>query len=58
MTARVNLRALVLTLALGSLFGCSQDGFVPGGPHALAVGQLSSLVSGAAQVYGVKPALV
>jgi soluble lytic murein transglycosylase-like protein len=58
MIGAVNLRTLVLTLALGSLFGCSQDGFIPGGPHALAAGQLRSLVSDAAQAYGVKPELV
>ncbi len=54
----VTLRALALALALGSLFGCSGAGFLPGGPHALASGQLNSLVTGAARAYGVKPRLV
>jgi soluble lytic murein transglycosylase-like protein len=54
----VSLRAVALALVLGSLFGCSQGGFVPGGPHALAAGQLSSMVDGAARVYGVKRNLV
>lgn len=54
----VALRFTALALALGSLFGCSQAGFLPGGPHALEHGQLSALVSGAAHEYGVKPDLV
>ena len=47
-----------LALVLGSLFGCSQGGYLPGGPHALPAGQLSSLVEDAARFYGVKPTLV
>jgi soluble lytic murein transglycosylase-like protein len=54
----VRLRVIALALGLGSLFGCSQDSFLPGGAHALAGGQLRSLVAGAARTYGVKPALV
>jgi soluble lytic murein transglycosylase-like protein len=54
----VTLRAVALALALGSLFGCSQAGFLPGGPHALENGQLQSLVAGASREYGVKPNLV
>jgi soluble lytic murein transglycosylase-like protein len=45
-------------LSLGSLFGCSQGGFIPGGPHALPDGQLAALVDTAARAYGVKTALV
>jgi soluble lytic murein transglycosylase-like protein len=52
------MRSFVVALALGSLFGCSQGGFVPGGPHALPAGQLSSLVESASQAYGVKQNLV
>jgi soluble lytic murein transglycosylase-like protein len=47
-----------LALVLGSLFGCSQGGYLPGGPHALPAGQLSSLVNATARQYGVKPNLV
>jgi soluble lytic murein transglycosylase-like protein len=54
----LNLRAIVMLLVLGSLFGCSQGGFVPGGPHALPDGQLAAMVTRAAREYGVKPALV
>jgi soluble lytic murein transglycosylase-like protein len=54
----VSLRAVTLALVLGSLFGCSQDGFLPGGAHALPSGQLQSLVSRAAHEYGVRPQLV
>jgi soluble lytic murein transglycosylase-like protein len=54
----VGIRVVALALALGSLFGCSQGGFVPGGPHALGAGQLSALVDGAARVYNVKPELI
>lgn len=54
----MSLRAVALAFVLGSLLGCSQSGFLPGGPHALATGQLSSLVAGAAHAYGVKPGLV
>ncbi len=45
-------------LALGSLLGCSQGGFIPGGPHALADGQLQALTSSASRSYGVRPDLV
>lgn len=45
-------------LVLGSLFGCSQGGFLPGSPHTLGNGQLNSLVQGAATAYHVKPNLV
>ena len=48
----------MLALVLGSLFGCSQGGYLPGGPHALPAGQLSALVNTAARAYGVKPSLV
>jgi soluble lytic murein transglycosylase-like protein len=54
----VRLRVAALAFALGSLFGCSQGGFLPGGPHALPAGQLSSLVDTAAHAYGVKPNLI
>ena len=47
-----------MVLVLGSLFGCSQGGFVPGGPHALPDGQLAALVASAASAYGVKTDLV
>jgi soluble lytic murein transglycosylase-like protein len=49
---------VALALVLGSLFGCSQDSFLPGGAHALATGQLRALVTGAAHAYGVRPSLV
>jgi soluble lytic murein transglycosylase-like protein len=49
---------VALALALGSLFGCSQGGYLPGGPHALAAGRLNSLVTETAHAYGVKPDLV
>ncbi len=45
-------------ISLGSLFGCSQAGFLPGGPHALAAGQLASLTADAGHAYGVKPGLL
>jgi soluble lytic murein transglycosylase-like protein len=48
----------MLALVLGSLFGCSQGGYLPGGPHALAAGQLSAIVDATAHEYGVKPSLV
>jgi soluble lytic murein transglycosylase-like protein len=48
----------VLLLVLGSLFGCSQGGYLPGGPHALPAGQLSALVNTTAQAYHVKPKLI
>ena len=54
----MKLRVAALLLVLGSLFGCSQGGFLPGGPHALPAGQLSSLVDSTAHTYGVKPSLV
>jgi soluble lytic murein transglycosylase-like protein len=54
----VRLRVATLALVLGSLFGCSQGGYLPGGPHALPAGQLSSLVGDAARYYGVKPNLI
>ena len=55
---QVRLRVAALALVIGSLFGCSQGGYLPGGPHALAAGQLSALVNTAAREYGVKPSLV
>jgi len=55
---QVRLRVAALALVLGSLFGCSQGGYLPGGPHALAAGQLNSLVEVASRLYGVKPNLV
>jgi soluble lytic murein transglycosylase-like protein len=54
----VGFRVVALALALGSLFGCSQGGFLPGSPHTLAGAQLTSFVQGAAQTYRVKPDLV
>jgi soluble lytic murein transglycosylase-like protein len=54
----LNLRAAVLLLSLGSLFGCSQAGFIPGGPHALATGELTTLTADASRAYGVKSDLV
>jgi soluble lytic murein transglycosylase-like protein len=54
----VRLRVIALALVLGSLFGCSQDSFLPGGVHALPNGELSSLVTNASHAYGVKPDLV
>lgn len=54
----MRLRLVALALVLGSLFGCSQAGFLPGGAHALARGELHALVTGAASAYGVKPKLV
>jgi len=54
----LNLRATVMFLSLGSLFGCSQGGFIPGGPHALPDGQLAALVDTAAHAYGVNTDLV
>ena len=47
-----------MVLVLGALFGCSQGGFVPGGPHALPDGQLAALVSDASRAYGVRTELV
>jgi soluble lytic murein transglycosylase-like protein len=52
------MRAIVMLLVLGALFGCSQGGFVPGGPHALPDGQLAALVTDASRAYGVKTDLV
>jgi len=54
----VRFRVAALALVLGSLLGCSQGGFLPGGPHALPPGQLSALVESSAHAYGVKPGLV
>ena len=54
----MNLRVAIFALVLGSLFGCSQDGYVPGGPHTLPAGQLSSLVEDAGRVYGIKTNLL
>jgi len=54
----VKLRAAALALVLGSLLGCSQGGFLPGGPHALPAGQLSALVDTTAHAYGLRPDLV
>jgi soluble lytic murein transglycosylase-like protein len=54
----VRFRVAALALVLGSLLGCSQGGFLPGGPHALAAGQLSSLVDSTSHEFGVKPSLV
>jgi soluble lytic murein transglycosylase-like protein len=48
----------VLALVVGSLFGCSQGGFLPGGPHALPAGQLSALIDTTAHQFGVKPSLI
>jgi soluble lytic murein transglycosylase-like protein len=50
----LNFRGVVLFLSLGSLFGCSQAGYIPGGPHALASGELATLTTAASHVYGVK----
>jgi soluble lytic murein transglycosylase-like protein len=47
-----------LLVALGTIFGCTRGGFLPGGPHALAPGRLDSLVVSASQTYGVKPELI
>jgi soluble lytic murein transglycosylase-like protein len=49
---------MALALGLGSLFGCSQGGFLPGGPHALPAGRLDAMVQDTARAYGVKPSLV
>jgi soluble lytic murein transglycosylase-like protein len=54
----VRFRAAALALVLGSLLGCSQGGFLPGGPHALPAEQLSSLVNSASHEFGVKPNLI
>jgi soluble lytic murein transglycosylase-like protein len=54
----MRLRAVTLIFVLGSLFGCSQGGFLPGGPHALPAGQLDALITSTAHAYGVKPNLV
>ena len=54
----MNLRVAVVALVLGSLFGCSQDGYLPGGVHALATGELAALAEGASQAYGVKSDLL
>ncbi len=54
----MNLRVVVIALVLGALFGCSQGGFAPGGPHELPDGQLGALVQDAARMYGVKTNLV
>jgi soluble lytic murein transglycosylase-like protein len=53
-----HLRYFVLAVSLGSLLGCSQNGFMPGGPHALGAARLNSLVTMAAQAYGVRPSVV
>lgn len=54
----MSLRIFALALSLGSLFGCSQGGFLPGSPHTLPAARLSSLVESASRAYGVKPKLV
>ena len=51
-------RILVLSATLGSLLGCSQNGFLPGGAHALAPARLTTLITLASQQYGVRPAIV
>ena len=51
-------RAFILTATLGSLLGCSQNGFLPGGVHALGQGRLNTLVTLAASAYGVRPEVV
>ena len=43
---------------MGTLFGCSGGGLLPGGPHVLPPGRLSSVVDRASRRYGVSPALV
>jgi soluble lytic murein transglycosylase-like protein len=52
------LRVAVIALLLGSLFGCSQVSFVPGGPHAIAAAELHTLTAGASRAYGVKRGLL
>jgi soluble lytic murein transglycosylase-like protein len=49
---------LSVVVAIASLNGCSVDGFAPGGPHRLAVGELESLVRHSAQANSVDPKLV
>ncbi len=53
-------RALWASVALAFVFlsGCSAGGVVPGGPHALAPGTLSSLVRSAAANHDVDPRLI
>jgi soluble lytic murein transglycosylase-like protein len=45
-------------LVIASLNGCSVGGFLPGGPHQLAQGQLVSLVRRTARANSVDPKLV
>jgi soluble lytic murein transglycosylase-like protein len=56
----VSRRAFWTTLALAVAFlsGCSGAGFVPGGPHALAAGQLDGLVRAAASANAIDARLV
>ncbi len=54
----MNLRFLALALSLGSLFGCSQDGFLPGGVHVLAPARLDALVRVAARDNRLSPRLI
>jgi soluble lytic murein transglycosylase-like protein len=56
----VSHRALWISvvLAVAALSGCSAGGFVPGGPHSLAPGQLNALVRSSAQANAVDPRLV
>jgi soluble lytic murein transglycosylase-like protein len=43
---------------LGLLYGCSGAGYLPYSPHALAPGEIHSLVSDASRTSGVPPGLV
>ena len=56
----VSLRRLSFCVALvfGGLYGCSRGGFLPGGTHAMAAGQLDAIVRTYAQANSVDPKLV
>lgn len=47
-----------LFLLLGALYGCSDAGYLPYAPHALAPSQIRELVSDASSRNGVPPGLV
>ncbi len=52
-------KQLVLGLVAGAaLYGCSADGVIPNGPHAMSSSALRAIVSDASARNGVSPALV
>ncbi len=52
------MRFIVAAFLLGTLFGCSGGGFVPGGPHAMDGRTLARLVAANARANSISPKLV